>query len=437
MNGQSETLVFQTEYPLEHAFYVRGTLDQWREKLAKLCIGNSRLAFAVAAAFAAPLLYLSGDESGGFHFFHASSIGKTTVQRVAGSTWGGEDTPLGYLVSWRTTSNALESTAALHCDAPLCLDEISQVSTREAGEVAYLLASGTGKRRARRDGSGKPPLIWRTLFLSSGEIPLADKIAEDGRRHASGGQQVRVVDVPADAGRNLGVFEVLHGHPNGQAFADYLRDASRKFYGTASRAFIAEVQPKFDAVADATKKARDEFVAENCPIDADGQVRRVLARFGLVAAAGELATAMGILPWGEGEAERAAETCFKAWLEHRGGTGPAEIAAGIEQVRKFFQLHGASRFIAWECEDQSHPVINRAGVKRRVGEAFEFFVFPEIYTREVCAGFNPRGLTKELVKLQLIIPGKDRKNSGLEYIPAFGKTLRFYHFSSAILGEEA
>jgi hypothetical protein len=42
-------------------------------------------------------------------------------------------------------------------------------------------------------------------------------------------------------------------------------------------------------------EARDAWTGANLPAGADGQVSRVARRFGLVAAAGELATALGIL----------------------------------------------------------------------------------------------------------------------------------------------
>lgn len=51
-----------------------------------------------------------------------------------------------------------------------------------------MLANGSGKARATRDGSARKSAHWRLLFLSSGEIGLADKVAEDnrGRRAAAG-----------------------------------------------------------------------------------------------------------------------------------------------------------------------------------------------------------------------------------------------------------
>ena len=85
------------------------------------------------------------------------------------------------------------------------------------------------------------------------------------------------------------------------------------------------------------------------PPQADGQVGRVAARFALVAAAGELATALEILPWPQGEASFAAARCFDDWLAARGGHGPEEITEGIRRVRSFLEMHGSSRFeAAWE-----------------------------------------------------------------------------------------
>jgi putative DNA primase/helicase len=78
--------------------------------VAALCVGNSRLAFAVACAFAGPLLRPAGVESGGFHYRGDSSSGKTTALKVAASVYGGA----GYLQRWRTTDNALEAIAAQH-----------------------------------------------------------------------------------------------------------------------------------------------------------------------------------------------------------------------------------------------------------------------------------------------------------------------------------
>lgn len=81
---------------------------------------------------------------------------------------------------------------------------------------------------------------------------------------------------------------------------------------------------------------------------------------------GELAAAMGVTDWPKGAATSVAKVCFGAWLKYRGHTGAAEIEAGIEQVRRFFILHGASRFTAGvsaEVDAGGRTVLNRVGFK--------------------------------------------------------------------------
>jgi putative DNA primase/helicase len=83
----SERVLYQTGAHQDHQFNSSGSLSEWQD-MAKLAVGNSRLAFAISSAFAAPLLHLAGAESGGFHFRGGSSTGKTTALLVAGSVWG-------------------------------------------------------------------------------------------------------------------------------------------------------------------------------------------------------------------------------------------------------------------------------------------------------------------------------------------------------------
>jgi uncharacterized protein (DUF927 family) len=433
--AETEKTIYQSAASITHHFAVRGTLESWRGEIAARCVGNSRLTFGVSVAFAAALLNLTGDESGGFHIVGPSSLGKTTLLRVAGSAWGGGSS--GYLRQWRATSNGIEGVAALHSDTLICLDEIAQVGAREAGEAAYMLANGQGKSRAKRDGSARTPFTWRILFLSSGEISLADKIREDKRGRATAGQQVRVLDISADTSR-FGLFENLHGAASGQEFADSLRAATQRNYGTAARAFLSEIVKETQRIADAIRRAQGEFVSRNLPTGATEQVRRAAMRFGLIAAAGELAGAFGTTGWESGIATDAAAVCFAAWLERRGHSGPAEIEAGIEQVRTFFALHGASRFgTSTDSGVDAHgrTVLNRAGFRRTDGS---FCVFPEIYRSEITAGHDWRALADALAVRSLLrrdSTGKARMPAAI-WEPGSGRTIRMFVFEPSVVGEE-
>ncbi len=439
-----ERIILQTNGAVDHALREAGTLEGWQENIGRYAVGNSRLALALSTAFAAPLLYPAGAESGGFHFRGASSTGKSTALVVAGSAWGGGGIR-GYVRTWRATSNGLEGVAAMHCDCLLCLDEMGQVDGREAGQIAYMLANGVGKSRAGRDGSARPPAEWRLLFLSSGELSLSDKIAEDGRgRKVAAGQQVRIVDIPADAGAGHGLFENLHGFPSADAFARHLKMAAGEHYGTPTRAFLQTLVDNFDAIAPTVKGYVDEFIAENCPKTADGQVSRVAARFGLVAAGGEMATAAGVLPWPEGEATRAAARCFRDWLTARGGIEPAEETEAIAAVRRFIELHGNSRF---EAMGELAPrdgigapidqrIMNRVGFRRRAeGGGIEYLVLPESWKSEVCAGLDAGAVAKVLNGRGLLVAGGDGKPQVKTRLPNFASPVRCYVIAAGILGD--
>jgi putative DNA primase/helicase len=100
--GKSDDqIVFQNANSLEPALSTSGSVEDWRNSIAQLSEGNSRLIFAISSAFAPSLANLVGEDSGGFHFRGASSSGKTTALKVAASVWGKPDS---YIRLWRSTA---------------------------------------------------------------------------------------------------------------------------------------------------------------------------------------------------------------------------------------------------------------------------------------------------------------------------------------------
>jgi len=117
-----ELVVFQNAHAIEPAFATAGTAEEWRDSVAALAAGNTRVVFAVCTAFAGALAGLVGEDSGGFHLRGKSSCGKLTALKAAASVWG---EPLTYARAWRATANGLEGLASLHNDGLLILDELS------------------------------------------------------------------------------------------------------------------------------------------------------------------------------------------------------------------------------------------------------------------------------------------------------------------------
>ena len=207
-------------------------LQDWQREVAALCVGNSRLTFAVSCAFASLLLRTSAMKTAGFISRAPVRSVRARLLCVASSVFGGSD----YMQSWRATANGLEAVAAQHNDSLLCLDEIKQVDPKEAGEIAYMLGNGNGKNRADRAGFARARQTWRLLLLSSGELSLEDHLITVGKR-VYAGEETRLADIPADTGRH-GAFEALHGYTSGEAFARALKAATQRNHGTAAREFV-------------------------------------------------------------------------------------------------------------------------------------------------------------------------------------------------------
>ena len=447
-------IVFQSDSQMENTFRVKKDAAAWRERIGVLCVGNSRLAFAVACAFAGPLLRMAGMESGGFHLRGDSSSGKTTALRLAASVYGGP----GYMQRWRTTDNALEAIAAQHCDSLLILDELAQVEGKVAGECAYMLANEQSKARATRNGAPRARLNWRLLFLSAGELGLADHMAE-GMKRARTGQEVRMADIPADAGAGLGAFENLHDFAGGAAFASHLTREAQACHGAPGRAFIEWACGQADALPKRLRTSVQALARQWVPGGASGQVERVAARFALVGVAGELATEAGLTGWPQGEGERAASACFDAWLSARGGAGNGEVRQMLRQVRRFLEAHGEGRFTWWHraADDHNAKTLQRAGFRRMVdgegkplkiakgsaalgtprgdGEVYEalmavdgeeagtdYYVLSEVFRSEVCNGFDYQAVARVLLEHGALLPDANRPFDCRPRLPGMGLT---------------
>lgn len=432
-----EEWLCESEGGAASTFAQRGTLKGWREEIAARCVGNSRLAFSVSVAFAAPLLYLTGGEGGGFHFRSSSSDGKTTALRVAASVCGGHD----FMRRWRATDNAIEAIALQHCDAPLLLDEIAQTDPKAAGEIAYMLANGSGKIRAGRTGAARETVQWRVLFLSAGEIGLAEHMGEAGKIMRAG-QSLRMAEIPADAGAGLGIFENLHGHADGAAFAKALADACRRNFGGVFLAYLGELVKRQHEIADTVAAALKVFEGACLTSEAHGQARRAADRFALVGAGGELATSWGLTGWPQGEAMQAARRCYEGWLSARGGAGDHESGSMLAQVRRFLEQHGVARFEDWNRpankDDHAPRVMNRCGFRRYdETEGPHWYIFPESFKAEVCKGHDPKavaGLLHQHGYLEARSSQKDRSAYVSRHsLPSEGQRW-VYHILPAIMG---
>lgn len=415
----AEPVLFQGASDDAVALACAGTLDAWRAEVAKPCAGNSRLVLAMCAAFAGPCLGLLDAEGGGLHFRGASSSGKSTALALAASVFG----PPGFVRTWRATDNALEAIAATHSDLLLALDEIGQLDPKHAGAAAYLLANGQGKSRSTRDGAARAAVRFRVLFVSAGELGLGDLVTAAGNKQRAG-EAVRVLDIPAEPhGGTQGIFDAVPADETAGEFADRLKRAAATNHGHALRAWLCYLSANPERARELLRDGVEYLApALSGGVDAAGQVRRVAAKFALLAAAGELATQQGLTGWPSDEAMKAAQVCFADWLRARGTKGAAEPAAMLAQVRLYLAQHGEARFSPWRDADESHKArtISRVGFRRGredMTDACAYYVFADAFRVELCAGFDPRQVSRALASIGALKIGSKGEHTRMERLP--------------------
>lgn len=344
-----------------------GSLAEWQSNVASNCEGNSILTLAVSAAFAAPLAQLLNVDSFTLHLRGHSSSGKTTALRVANSVW---NSPAN-MQTWRTTSSALERIASFANGSLLTLDELGEVSAQAADEASYMIGNGQGKRRARSGGGLSAYASWRLIALSTGEISLAEKVSEAGKK-TKARQEARFIDVEAD-GREFGVFDCIHDAQDGAAFSTDLSKAAAQFYGTPGTAFVEYLLSRSAKVKAALGPMLDRM--ENVIVDSaerplDGPARRVARSLALVALGGEMARIAGIVRWQKIEALSAARQIFVHWQEEKQRPAQAVVDRVIDWLSgnagRLSDLASETKSEGYGYKDDHHFYLSREAWDRVV-----------------------------------------------------------------------
>ena len=414
------------------SFGSAGTLEDWQNNVATLCLGNSRLIFAISVSFASVLLKMTNEENGGFHFVGPSSIGKSITLKVAASTWGNPGLN-GFIKRWRSTLNGLELLAAARCDSLLILDELGEVSPKEAGNAAYMLSSGIGKTRATKHTTLANQAEWRLLFLSSGEITLGEHISQSGIS-ANAGQEVRMIDIPAENEGSYGIFENIHGYDCPGLFASLLAKNTEKNFGTAISAFLKIIMDQ-ENISVSLNHKKTEFLSQMKNDQYHGQIHRVLRRFALVAAAGELAIEFGVLPWKKNDVRKATEKCFRDWLQSWSTHGSRESQQLLEQIKSLLQEFGPSRFPLlqdMESKKEFHHQQLWGFRKETTDDHYEWLILSETFKNIICKGHEYRRALRDLKEKKLLLVGASGQSSFSMRVPHLGVT-RVVRLSGSIL----
>ena len=455
-----EAVVFSSESPVEGGMSQRGSLQNWQRDLARLAVGNSRLALCISMAFAAPLVHWApGVSGGGINLIGSSSTGKTTGLQMAASVYGlgTEGRPNSYIQKARATSNGAEYQCEHFNDGLLVLDEMVHLDAADLAATIYTVADGVGKQRARAAGGLRRTPTWTTSLLMSSEISHQQHM-ETANKRARGGLDVRLIGVPAEVAPKS-MFETTHNFESGSAMSDWIKEQVAKSYGTVGRQWLEYLVKHVNTIGTELRTRMDALEWQLVHESSAGQVRRGGRRFCLMAAAGEMATAAGLTGWKAGEATGAAQACFNAWTASReGGVGSSEDAVMLAAVRQFIAEHGQLRLPDISRDEQQDDRAPRTGMRcgwskvveteskvmdKNNGEEVikylpkvrDYFIFIDAFRNIVCKGLNYKSVLALLRERKFLMPGPGDRFDRREYHPLEGN-VRAYRIHSTILDAE-
>lgn len=310
--------------------HTHGALKEWKNLIRDNVYGWAQV-FALSASFASMLLVPAGMDVGMFHFHGVSTTGKTLLLMLGASIHGDGSEPGSgggvNIIRWNTTPNAMERLLADYSGLVACVDELGASNHKQLSSLLYNITSGTAKERMTRSLTTGEPFKWRMLILSSGEMSISEKLAEQ-KTSLQGGQEHRAISIellPEDAQKpGEAVSET-------RARADTLKTGLGEVYGHAGPEFIGALlsEPKEDGnlrtyaefsswITQQTDECCNalEDALKNEGNDITRVQRRGLRRFALVWLAGEMALGYGLLPFENDAVAESVMSAARRWLEN-------------------------------------------------------------------------------------------------------------------------
>lgn len=317
--GDNVLLDPSADQHLASGFAVRGDWETWCSMIGDSIRGRPLVQLALYASASACLLEPLNLDGFVIDWSGATSRGKTSALRVAGSVWGD---PTRLIGSWQTASEVgpQERAAFLH-SLPVILDETKHLGDDNRGIVAsmlYAIPAGRDKMRGRAEGGLRAAKTWRTVLLSTGEKAVTDFTKDAGAR-------ARALCIRgAPFGRD--------STENRQATERLAREV-REHHGHLGRLLVEHLVREADPVALRTQfnEYLDSYASE-----ADGSVsRRLAAPVALLRLTAELCHDLGCP--GRHEMDAALDAAWSAALQ--GGANSDRPAAAWHSLYAWCGSH--------------------------------------------------------------------------------------------------
>lgn len=182
-------LVKDIELDTIQTFTPVGTPGGWLDT-ARGLLQYENVRFVCYTAVAALILKLLGGASFVVELVDTSSKGKTLTAQLAMSMFGN---PKTLMMATNVTETFIERTCAIRNDLPLLLDETSLIQPEILTKITYMVSNETGKGRAKKEGGVNEIDRWKSVMITTGEVPLINLTS-------LAGQEVRTISLDGGVG---------------------------------------------------------------------------------------------------------------------------------------------------------------------------------------------------------------------------------------------
>jgi hypothetical protein len=319
-----------------------GTWFSSRDNVGQLSRLSSLLMLTSSAAFAAPLLAITGAQSFGLCIYGKTRSGKTVATVVGASVIGIKAE--ASLPSWNVTDAHLEERLAEFNDLLFPIDDFSSMKGNDKEKylrirgLAYTVSQGWSKGRHSSWKNEGAQVGWRTILLTSSEKSIRN-LAKEARVERQYGEALRLIDIPAVFDGCDHIFDRLPPDAPVQDLKKWKKELFASIaaecganHGAALERYIERIITAEFAVKEYVNTAIAFFVQQVCE-EADGDIARdVAGKFGLIYAGGMLAGRFGIVLWPQDELFDAIAKCFRAARDLLPDEGVA-LRQGIDILR--------------------------------------------------------------------------------------------------------
>jgi putative DNA primase/helicase len=234
-----------------------------------------------------------------------------------------------------------------------------------------------------------------------------------------------MVNIPAEPVPGS-AFECIHGYEGGADFATALQHATASYHGVAGRIFLENlVKHRNEKTIRAIRNKIDEFVLSIADAKTNGQVQRVARHFGLLYAAGNLATGFNLTGWEHPQVSTAIRKCFDAWLASRGGDSASHEDLTIVTKITGFLFQNIARF-----QDGATIDDDTVMVQRRLGYLWKGnYYIKDSELKTICSELRLSSVNAENVLRAQGIITSNRDNKNIAAVKVNVKTIRAHVIS--------